>query len=83
MSIAAGSANSSSLAPRALSTCARRISVCLSLQTIADKCTFLVFPRGVGVRRCDTFLSELTTARNILTDRRNRLIDCGTFKKRT
>jgi DNA-binding HxlR family transcriptional regulator len=61
----------------------RPSSVSLSLQAIGDKWTFLVIREAfLGVRRFDKFLSELNIAPNILTDRLNRLIDRGIFKKR-
>ncbi|KAB2920510.1 MAG: helix-turn-helix transcriptional regulator [Hyphomicrobiaceae bacterium] len=61
----------------------RPSSVSLSLQVMGDKWTFLVIREAfLGVRRFDKFLSELNIAPNILTDRLNRLIDRGIFKKK-
>jgi DNA-binding HxlR family transcriptional regulator len=61
----------------------RPSSVSLSLQVIGDRWTFLVIREAfLGVRRFDKFLAELNIAPNILTDRLNRLINRGIFKKR-
>lgn len=60
----------------------RPSSVSLSLQVIGDKWTFLVIREAfLGVRRFDKLVAELNIAPNILTDRLNRLIDSGIFRK--
>ncbi|MGE0852023.1 MAG: winged helix-turn-helix transcriptional regulator [Hyphomicrobiaceae bacterium] len=61
----------------------RPSSVSLSLSVMGDKWSFLVIREAfLGVRRFDRFAAELNIAPNILTDRLNRLIDRGIFKKK-
>lgn len=61
----------------------RPSSVSLSLSVMGDRWSFLVIREAfLGVRRFDRFAAELNIAPNILTDRLNRLIARGIFKKK-
>ena len=58
-------------------------SVARALEAIGDRWTMLVIRDAfLGVRRFDDFQRDLGIARNVLTDRLNRLVDEGVLEKR-
>ncbi|WP_424830236.1 winged helix-turn-helix transcriptional regulator [Ruegeria sp.] len=60
----------------------RPCSVARSLSSIGDRWSFLILREGwFGVRRFDEMREKLGIATNILTDRLNRLVDAGVFRK--
>lgn len=60
----------------------RPCSVARSLAIIGDRWSFLILREGwFGVRRFDEMREKLGIATNILTDRLNRLVDAGVFRK--
>src|SRR5882757_1714134 len=61
----------------------RPSSVSRALEIIGDKWSFMVVREGFfGNRRYDKILNELAIAPNILTDRLNRLVASGVFRRR-
>jgi DNA-binding HxlR family transcriptional regulator len=61
----------------------RPSSVSRALEIIGDKWSFMVVREGFfGNRRYDKILNELAIAPNILTDRLNRLVGGGVFRRR-
>src|SRR6201994_630464 len=61
----------------------RPSSVSRALEIIGDKRSFMVVREGFfGNRRYDGILTELEIAPNILTDRLNRLVASGVFRRR-
>jgi DNA-binding HxlR family transcriptional regulator len=61
----------------------RPSSVSRTLEIIGDKWSFMVVREGFfGNRRYDKILNELAIAPNILTDRLNRLVASGVFRRR-
>jgi DNA-binding HxlR family transcriptional regulator len=61
----------------------RPSSVSRSLEVIGDRWSFLVIREAFfGARRFDKLQLELNIATNILTDRLNRLVERGIFKRR-
>jgi DNA-binding HxlR family transcriptional regulator len=61
----------------------RPSSVSRALQIIGDKWSFMVVREAFfGKRRYDKILNELAIAPNILTDRLNRLVASGVFRRR-
>lgn len=60
----------------------RPCSVARSLAIIGDRWSFLILREGwFGVRRFDEMREKLGIATNILTDRLNRLVEAGVFRK--
>ena len=60
----------------------RPCSVARSLAIIGDRWSFLILREGwFGVRRFDEMREKLGIASNILTDRLNRLVESGVFRK--
>jgi len=60
----------------------RPCSVARSLAIIGDRWSFLILREGwFGVRRFDEMREKLGIATNILTDRLNRLVKAGVFRK--
>lgn len=60
----------------------RPCSVARSLTIIGDRWSFLVLREGwTGVRRFEEMRENLGIAPNILTDRLNRLVDAGIFRR--
>jgi DNA-binding HxlR family transcriptional regulator len=61
----------------------RPSSVSRALEIIGDKWSFMVVREGFfGKRRYDKILNELAIAPNVLTDRLNRLVASGVFRRR-
>jgi DNA-binding HxlR family transcriptional regulator len=57
-------------------------SIARSLEVVGDRWTLLVIRSAFeGVRRFDDFQDELGVARNVLTDRLNRLCDEGVMRR--
>lgn len=60
----------------------RPCSVARSLAIIGDRWSFLILREGwTGVRRFEEMRENLGIAPNILTDRLNRLVDAGVFRR--
>jgi DNA-binding HxlR family transcriptional regulator len=58
-------------------------SVARSLEVLGDRWTLLILRDAfVGVRRFDEFQRDLGVARNVLTDRLQRLVDEGVLERR-
>ena len=58
-------------------------SVARSLSVVGDRWTLLVLREAfLGVRRFDGFQEQLGAARNILTDRLEKLVDHGVLERR-
>jgi DNA-binding HxlR family transcriptional regulator len=57
-------------------------SIARALETVGDRWTMLVIREAfMGTRRFDDFQRSLGCARNVLTDRLNRLVDVGILRK--
>ncbi|GAA4238813.1 helix-turn-helix domain-containing protein [Actinomadura meridiana] len=57
-------------------------SIARSLEVVGDRWTLLVIRSALqGVRRFDDFQDELGVARNVLTDRLNRLCEEGVLRR--
>jgi DNA-binding HxlR family transcriptional regulator len=57
-------------------------SIARALELVGDRWTVLVIRDAfLGVRRFDDFQANLGCARNVLTDRLNRLVDAGILRK--
>jgi DNA-binding HxlR family transcriptional regulator len=60
----------------------RTCSIARTLQVIGDRWTLLILRDAFrGVRRFDEFAGDLGIARNLLTDRLNRLVEHGILEK--
>jgi DNA-binding HxlR family transcriptional regulator len=58
-------------------------SIARTLERIGDRWTMLIIRDAfLGVRRFDDFQRELGVARNVLTDRLNRLVEEGILERR-
>lgn len=59
-------------------TYGQNCSVARTLELVGERWTFLIIRDALmGVTRFDAFLTRLGVARNVLTDRLNRLVDNG------
>lgn len=57
-------------------------SVARTLELVGERWTFLIIRDALmGVRRFDGFLGRLGIARNVLSDRLNRLVDNGVLER--
>src|SRR5919197_5982231 len=57
-------------------------SVARTLEVVGERWTILILRDAlIGVRRFDQFLNRLGIARNVLTDRLNRLVDNGILER--
>jgi DNA-binding HxlR family transcriptional regulator len=57
-------------------------SIARALEVVGDRWTMLVLREAfMGTRRFDDFQRALGCARNVLTDRLNRLVDAGLLRK--
>ena len=57
-------------------------SVARTLEVVGERWTILILRDAlIGVRRFDNFLNRLGIARNVLTDRLNRLVDSGIMER--
>lgn len=57
-------------------------SVARALEVVGERWTFLILRDSLmDVRRFDQFLTRLGVARNVLTDRLNRLVDNGILER--
>jgi DNA-binding HxlR family transcriptional regulator len=58
-------------------------SIARALEMVGDRWTMLVIREAfMGTRRFDDFQRKLGCARNVLTDRLNRLVDVGVLKRK-
>jgi DNA-binding HxlR family transcriptional regulator len=58
-------------------------SIARALEMVGDRWTMLVVREAfMGTRRFDDFQRNLGCARNVLTDRLNRLVDVGVLKRK-